>query len=292
MENKKRVNVHAELTSIKNDMIRLVTLTQSIFERISHLEDGVASRKRAATNDFDSDAFSEDELQSKIIKLEQDAQSSESKSEKNGVKSAVGKLKASIFSNPMQPIPRPSTSVRPSSSSTSVSSSSKTSTPNPKASSPTMPFVYDNQRLVVYTDGSCFNNGKANAKGGIGVYFYDKCPLNVSAPLPGKQSNNRAELQAACRALIIAREKKMGPVQIRTDSGYVKQGITSWINTWKKNGWRTASNNEVKNVEDWKELDALRSSMDVEWKWVEAHKGIHGNEMADQLANNGARMNS
>jgi len=285
------------LTAIKKDMIRLVTLTQSIFERISHLEDGIASRKRAATADFDSDAFSEDELQSKIIKLEQDAQSSETKSDMSGAKSAVGKLKASIFSNAIQPIPRPSTSVRASTSSTasassSSSASSKTAASTPKSSSPSLPFAYDNQRLVVYTDGSCFNNGKANAKGGIGVYFYDKCPFNVSAPLPGKQSNNRAELQAACQALIIAREKKWGPVQIRTDSGYVKQGITSWINTWKKNGWRTASNNEVKNVEDWKELDALRSTVDVEWKWVEAHKGIHGNEMADQLANEGARMNS
>ena len=77
-------------------------------------------------------------------------------------------------------------------------------------------------------------------KSGIGVYFHDNSPLNISAPLPGKQSNNRAELQAAVKALMVVREKNFGPVQIRTDSGYVKQGITSWIKTWKKNGWRTA----------------------------------------------------
>ena len=64
--------------------------------------------------------------------------------------------------------------------------------------------------------------------------------INVSAPLPGKQSNNRAELQAAVKALMTVRNMKLGPVQIRTDSCYVKQGITSWIKTWKSNGWRTA----------------------------------------------------
>ena len=72
------------------------------------------------------------------------------------------------------------------------------------------------------------------------MYFNDNSTLNFSAPLPGKQSNNRAELQAAVKALMITRETKLGPVQIRTDSGYVKQGITSWIKTWKINGWRTA----------------------------------------------------
>ena len=149
MDTKKKMSVHAELTAIKNDMIRLVTLTQSIFERISHLEDGIASRKRAATADFDSDAFSEDELQSKIIKLEQDAQSSETKSDMSGAKSAVGKLKASIFSNAIQPIPRPSASVRASTSSTasassSSSASSKTAASTPKSSSPSLPFAYDN----------------------------------------------------------------------------------------------------------------------------------------------------
>ena len=179
MDTKKKMSVHAELTAIKKDMIRLVTLTQSIFERISHLEDGIASRKRAATADFDSDAFSEDELQSKIIKLEQDAQSSETKSDMSGAKSAVGKLKASIFSNAIQPIPRPSTSVRASTSSTasaSSSTSSKTAASTPKSSSPSLPFAYDNQRLVVYTDGSCFNNGKANAKGG--ALLVATCSLN------------------------------------------------------------------------------------------------------------------
>jgi len=151
--------------------------------------------------------------------------------------------------------------------------------------------VRENDRVVIFTDGSCFNNGKSNAKAGIGVYFSDNSPLNVSAPVVGKQSNGRAELLAAVKALMIVRDKKLGPVQIRTDSVYVKQGITTWIQTWKANGWRTAGGNKVKNVGDWKELDALRSSLDVEWKWVEAHKGIHGNEMADKLANEGANKN-
>ena len=62
----------------------------------------------------------------------------------------------------------------------------------------------------------------------------------MSEPLPGKQSNNRAELQAAVKALMTVRDRKMGPVQIRTDSGYVKQGITNWIKNWKRNGWKTA----------------------------------------------------
>jgi len=300
-------NVLDEVMKIKKDMIKLVTLSQSIFDRVAKLETAVTSRKRPASAsavgvDVDSDAFSEDDqammLQSKLIKLEREARNNSVINNNNEIVSRdTSKLKASLSStDSLKPVavPRQSATIASSSSSSSFSfSSSKPSSVLKQKSAPnSSPFTYEDNRVIVYTDGSCFNNGKPGAKGGIGVYFYDKCPLNVSEPLPGKQSNNRAELQAAVKALMIVRDRKMGPVQIRTDSGYVKQGITNWIKNWKRNGWKTASNNEVKNVDDWKELDGLQSAMDVDWKWVEAHKGIHGNEMADQLANDGAMKNN
>jgi len=306
-----KASLSTEIASIKTDMQQLVELSRSIFERVSRLESAVdASRKRRAPAEVDSDAFSEDDqsVQSKLIKLERDAMNNNNSH--NGINvgdnsANANNVPSSSHPHAFRPVKKtepkssfePNTSKARSSASTSASASTSSSpaqasTSNPKAptTTPGPALIYDQNRVVVYTDGSCFNNGKANAKGGIGVYFNDGCSLNVSAPLPGKQSNNRAELQAAVKALTIVRDRGLGPVQIRTDSGYVKMGITNWIKTWKKNGWRTASNNEVKNVEDWRELDAMAASLDVDWQWVEAHKGIHGNEMADQLANDGARM--
>jgi len=296
-------DVRSELKSIKQDLLQLASFVDRVVERITNLETSVeaSSRKRHAPRETDSDTFSEDDqsMHPKLLKMEQDFKTNLNSSDNNNVSSNRGSsIKAkpeassrAFLANATKPVavPRPSTSA--SSSSVSISSSSKAT---PPASSSNQfdasigPVNREENRIVIYTDGSCTNNGKPNAKGGIGVYFHDNSPLNISAPLPGKQSNNRAELQAAVKALMVVREKNFGPVQIRTDSGYVKQGITSWIKTWKKNGWRTASGNEVKNVDDWKELDAIQATVDVEWKWVEAHKGIHGNEMADRLANEGA----
>ncbi len=77
-------------------------------------------------------------------------------------------------------------------------------------------------------------------------------------------------------------------MQLHTDSKYLQQGISTWIQGWKKNGWRTADKKPVKNDDLWRELDLLAQQHDIEWLWVKGHAGHNGNERADQLANRGA----
>jgi ribonuclease HI len=73
-------------------------------------------------------------------------------------------------------------------------------------------------------------------------------------------------------------------IEVNTDSQYLKKGITEWIHSWKKNGWKTANRKPVKNQDLWKELDLLSSHISIEWKWVPAHSGIPENEEVDTLA--------
>ena len=96
-------------------------------------------------------------------------------------------------------------------------------------------------------------------------------------------TNNRMELQAAIEGL----KALTKPCQVRltTDSEYVKNGITQWIASWKKNNWRTSARKPVKNVELWQELEQLAQQHDIEWAWVKGHSGHRENERADALAN-------
>ena len=98
-------------------------------------------------------------------------------------------------------------------------------------------------------------------------------------------TNNRMELTAVIRGLEAL--KRPCAVRIVTDSQYVKQGITQWINRWRRNGWRTADKRPVKNRDLWERLDALLDGHQVEWTWVKGHAGHAGNERADRLANKG-----
>jgi ribonuclease HI len=76
-------------------------------------------------------------------------------------------------------------------------------------------------------------------------------------------------------------------VKLHTDSVYVRSGITSWLPGWKRNGWKTAARQPVKNADLWQRLDAAASRHDVRWLWVKGHAGNPGNERADALANQG-----
>lgn len=98
-------------------------------------------------------------------------------------------------------------------------------------------------------------------------------------------TNNRMELLAAIQAL--AALKRPCRVDLHTDSQYLRQGITSWINNWKKNGWKTASKKPVKNADLWRALDERIAAHEVHWHWVKGHSGDPGNERADRLANRG-----
>ena len=98
-------------------------------------------------------------------------------------------------------------------------------------------------------------------------------------------TNNRMELMAAISALeALARPTE---ITIVTDSNYVKNGITSWIHGWKKNGWKNAAKKPVKNAELWQRLDEANARHAVTWKWVKGHAGHHENERADELARAG-----
>lgn len=137
--------------------------------------------------------------------------------------------------------------------------------------------------IVIYTDGGCSGNP---GPGGWGaVILADGKDLRLSG---GEHitTNNRMELMAAIQALntvSVTPELKGRPVSVYADSQYVKNGITSWITNWKKNGWRTAAKKPVLNQDLWQKLDALNSSMNVSWNWVKGHAGVEYNEVCDQL---------
>jgi ribonuclease HI len=98
-------------------------------------------------------------------------------------------------------------------------------------------------------------------------------------------TNNRMELTAAIAALEAL--KRPCTVDLFTDSQYLRSGITTWITTWKRNGWRTAERKPVKNVDLWQRLDQLLSQHEVHWHWVRGHSGHDLNERADRLARKG-----
>jgi ribonuclease HI len=98
-------------------------------------------------------------------------------------------------------------------------------------------------------------------------------------------TNNRMELTGAIRALESL--KRPSSVRLRTDSRYVLDGISKWIDGWKKNGWKTSNRAPVKNEDLWRALDAAASPHRIEWIWVKGHAGEEGNERADALANLG-----
>ena len=136
--------------------------------------------------------------------------------------------------------------------------------------------------VTIYTDGACKGNP---GPGGWGAWLswagHEKELFGGEATT----TNNRMELTAVIEAL--SSLKRMVPVALYTDSEYVKNGITSWIHGWKKRGWRTASNQPVKNIDLWQRLDTLVAAHDVQWHWVRGHTGDPGNERADALANRG-----
>jgi ribonuclease HI len=102
---------------------------------------------------------------------------------------------------------------------------------------------------------------------------------------PAKTTNNRMELMAAIQALESL--TRPAPVRLHTDSTYLRNGITKWLPTWKRNGWMTAEKRPVKNADLWQRLDTAAKRHDVEWHWVKGHAGHAENERADALANRG-----
>nr|KAF6429594.1 hypothetical protein HJG59_008960 [Molossus molossus] len=137
-------------------------------------------------------------------------------------------------------------------------------------------FSYMGDYVVVYTDGCCSSNGRRRARAGIGVYWGPGHPLNVGVRLPGRQTNQRAEIHAACKAIGQAKAQNIAKLVLYTDSMFTINGITSWVQGWKEKGWRTSTGKEVINKEDFMELDRLVQGMDIQWICTGARHGVPG----------------
>ncbi len=136
--------------------------------------------------------------------------------------------------------------------------------------------------VIIYTDGACRGNP---GKGGWGVLLqYGDAQKKLYGGDPDT-TNNRMELMAAIQALEVL--TRPCEVLLHTDSKYVLQGITEWLPNWKKRGWKTASKQAVKNEDLWRRLDAASQRHVIQWQWIKGHSGDAGNELADQLANQG-----
>lgn len=149
--------------------------------------------------------------------------------------------------------------------------------------------MQDNSCVVeVFTDGACKGNPGV---GGWGALLrYQGKVLEIFGG-EAMTTNNRMELIAAIRALQALASLPLAVsscrIELHTDSRYVQKGISEWIHTWKRKGWRTADRKPVKNEELWRELDQLSQQYQIEWYWVRGHTGHDGNERADELANRG-----
>lgn len=136
--------------------------------------------------------------------------------------------------------------------------------------------------VTLYTDGACRGNP---GPGGWGALLMAGGREKTLHGGEHETTNNRMELRAAIEGLNAL--KRRCRVDLYTDSRYVMQGITEWLENWKRRGWKTAAKKSVKNQDLWQELDEAVTRHDVHWHWVKGHSGDQGNERADALANQG-----
>lgn len=150
--------------------------------------------------------------------------------------------------------------------------------------------------LVICTDGACTRNGKDGALAGVGVYFGDGDPRNISEALEGDaQTNNRAEMTAFIYALDYAVQHPDLKVLIQSDSSYCVNGFASWVSNWVKSKWVTSQGKPVKNRDLWERIVELQTQLkdrcvQPQISWVRGHNGHAGNEAADFLATEGVKQ--
>lgn len=133
--------------------------------------------------------------------------------------------------------------------------------------------------VTLYTDGGCQGNPGPGAW--ACVVLYQKHAWELSGAEPAT-TNNRMEIQAAIRGFRAL--NRPCNVQVFTDSDYLRQGITTWIEGWRRRGWRTKEGGPVKNQDLWSELDSLARIHEVDWQWLKGHAGHRWNERCDSLA--------
>ena len=133
--------------------------------------------------------------------------------------------------------------------------------------------------VEIFTDGACRGNP---GPGGWGAILAIRGREREISGAECETTNNRMELMAAIRGLEAL--NRACRVRVTTDSQYVRNGVTRWLDRWKRNGWMTVARKPVKNAELWRRLDAAASPHEVEWVWTRGHSGDVGNERADALA--------
>ncbi len=140
------------------------------------------------------------------------------------------------------------------------------------------------EKVAIWTDGACSGNPGPGGWGAILAYGTRNKELSGGEPAT---TNNRMEMMAAIQAL----EALTRPcdVDLYTDSAYLKGGITSWLASWKRNGWKTADRKPVKNIELWQRLEDATRPHKIQWHWVKGHANDAMNERADELARQGMR---
>ncbi len=139
--------------------------------------------------------------------------------------------------------------------------------------------------VEIFTDGACSGNPGPGGWGALLRYGQHEKRLQGYC---ANTTNNRMELLAAIKALeALTRPCK---VILTTDSVYLKNGITNWIHSWKRRGWKNAKGKPVKNEDLWRRLDELASRHQVEWRWVKGHSGHEENEVVDKLATSAIEM--
>jgi len=141
-------------------------------------------------------------------------------------------------------------------------------------------------KINIYTDGACVGNPGPGGWAAIIIKENKKKELFGGEKLT---TNNRMELTAAIRGLEYCHSEKveqpsLKEIKIYTDSIYLKEGITVWIEKWEKNNWKTSDKKNVKNIDLWKKLKELTKSIQIEWCWVKGHSGDPMNDLADRLA--------
>ena len=139
--------------------------------------------------------------------------------------------------------------------------------------------------IKIYTDGSCLENP---GNGGWAAIIIDDGKKTQIKGSKKNTTNNQMELLAPIEAL--KKIPKASKIEIFTDSKYVKSGITEWIHNWKKNGWKTADKQPVKNKELWEELDLLANQFEISWNWVKAHSTDKLNNEVDLIAREAANL--
>ena len=139
--------------------------------------------------------------------------------------------------------------------------------------------------ITIYTDGSCLTNP---GNGGWAAIINEKNQIKKISGNEKNTTNNRMELLAPINALKCIKTESV--IKIYTDSQYVKNGITDWINKWLSNNWKTSKREDVKNKDLWIELYNLNKSLNIQWNWVKAHDGNPLNEEVDLLAKKAANL--